>query len=82
MVGAVQVDLIKPTLKAPKTKLLKQTNDELLSSFSFKFHLRRYSTEGGRNSVAADGRFTVSKPRTHTDIGSCVYGYRVRFVQI
>ena len=41
----MQVAPIKPTLKAPGTKRLKVKYDGLLSSFSFKFHLRRY-TEG------------------------------------
>ena len=38
-----QVDPIKPTMKAPGTKLLKLDFDELLSSFAFKFDLRRYT---------------------------------------
>jgi len=29
-------------LKAPGTKRLKLTRDELLSSFAFKFNMRRY----------------------------------------
>jgi len=40
---AVQVDPIKPVLKAPGTKLSKLKYDQLLSSFAFKFNLRRYS---------------------------------------
>ena len=40
---AVQVDPIKPTLKAPGTKRLKLEYDELLSSFAFSFNLRRFS---------------------------------------
>jgi hypothetical protein len=39
----VQVDTLKPTLKAPGTKRLKLDFDELLSSFAFKFNLRRYA---------------------------------------
>jgi len=39
----VQVDPIKPTLKAPGTRRLRLNYDELLSSFAFKFNLRRYS---------------------------------------
>jgi hypothetical protein len=38
----VQVDPIKPELKAPGTKRLKLKSDEPLSSFGFKFKLRRY----------------------------------------
>jgi hypothetical protein len=41
---AVQVDPIKPTLKAPGTKRLKLDYDEPLSEFAFKFNLRRYNT--------------------------------------
>jgi len=41
---AVQVDLIKPTLRAPGTKRLKLQYDGPLSSFAFKFNLRRYTT--------------------------------------
>ena len=39
----MQVDPIKPTLKAPGTKRLKLKYDEPLSKFAFKFNLRRYS---------------------------------------
>ena len=41
----MQVDPIKPTLKAPGTQRLNLKYDELLSSFAFNFNLRRY-TEG------------------------------------
>ena len=40
---AVQVDPIKPTLKAPGTQRLKLKYDNPLSSFAFKFNLRRYT---------------------------------------
>jgi len=43
---AVQVDPIKPTLKPTGTKRLKLKWDEVLSSFAFKFNLRRYSSGG------------------------------------
>jgi hypothetical protein len=43
---AVQVDPIKPTLKASGTKRLKLQYDEPLSKVAFKFNLRRY-TKGG-----------------------------------
>ena len=39
----MQVDPIKPKLKAPGTKHLKLKCDELLSIFALKFDLRRYS---------------------------------------
>jgi len=41
-VGAVQVDPMKATLKAPGTKRLKLEFDALLSSFAYKFNLRHY----------------------------------------
>jgi hypothetical protein len=41
---AVQVDPMKPMFKAPGSMLLKLIYDEPLSSFTFKFNLRRYST--------------------------------------
>ena len=40
---AVQVDPIKPTLKAPATKRLKLKYDNLRSNFAFHFNLRRYA---------------------------------------
>ena len=39
----MQVDPIKPMLKPPGTKHLKLKCDGLLSSFAFKFNLRRYN---------------------------------------
>ena len=41
----MHVDPIKPTLKAPGTMRLKLKYGKLLSSFAFRFNLRRY-TEG------------------------------------
>jgi hypothetical protein len=38
----VQVDPIKPTLKAPGTERLKLEYDEPASNLAFKFNLRRY----------------------------------------
>ena len=42
---AVQVDPIKPTLKAPGIKRLKLYYDEPLSNLAFKINLRRYTVE-------------------------------------
>ena len=39
----MQVDPIKPTLKAHGTVRLKLITDEPLSNFAFKFNLRRYT---------------------------------------
>ena len=38
----MQVDPIKPTLKAPETMRLKLEYGKLLSSFAFNFNLHRY----------------------------------------
>jgi len=40
---AVQIDPIKPMLKAPGSKRLKLEYDELLSNFGFNINLRRYT---------------------------------------
>ena len=53
---AVQVDPNKPTLNAPKTKRLKLTYDELLSSFAFKFNLRHYNLESDAAGANATDR--------------------------
>ena len=39
----MQVDPIKPTLKAPGIECLKLQYDKPLSKFAFKFNLRRYT---------------------------------------
>ena len=39
----MQLDSIKPTLKAPGTEHLKLECDELLSRFASKINLRRYT---------------------------------------
>jgi len=41
---AMQLDPIKPPLKAPGNKRLKLNYDKVLSSFAFKINLRRYIT--------------------------------------
>ena len=41
---AVQVDPIKPTLKAPGAEPLKPECDKPLSNFAFNFNLRRHIT--------------------------------------
>ena len=43
----VQVDPIKPTLKAPGIKLSKLKHGKLHSNFGFIFNLRRYNVAGG-----------------------------------
>ena len=61
----MQVDPIKPVLKGPKTKRLKQKVDESLSSFAFKFNLRRY-TEGVKLHTA-----TLSTLVERCKVGQC-----------
>jgi hypothetical protein len=51
---AVQVDPIKPTLKAPKSKLSKLAHEKVLSNCAFKFHLHR-SIEGYGGAPSALG---------------------------
>jgi len=50
---AVQIDPMKPVLKAPGTMLLKPICDERLSNFAFKFNLRCYITAPSNTSKRA-----------------------------
>jgi len=52
----VQVDPMKPTLKAPGTKCLKHISDVPLSNFAFKFNLRRYKEEAEQEAAKAGDR--------------------------
>ena len=71
----MQVDPIKPALKAPGINLLKLKYDKPPSNFALKFNLRRYNLDRfvllAAGSKAGRCRFTPD-----------VYGYRVRFIQI
>ena len=49
---AVQVDPMKPTMKAPGAKRLKLNSYEMHSNFAFNFNLRPYSLEDGFRSPA------------------------------
>jgi hypothetical protein len=49
---AVQVDPIKPTLKAPGTLRLNLKSDELLSNVAFNFNLRRNTTDAAARGIA------------------------------
>ena len=51
----MQVDPIKPTLKAPGRTRLNIKYDEPLSNFAFKFKLRRYSKAGTVPLKGGDG---------------------------
>jgi hypothetical protein len=68
----VQVDHIKPILKPPGTNHLKLNCDTVLSTFAFKFNLRRYNVERAetayatgakRASMAGRCRLILSIPR-------------------
>jgi hypothetical protein len=48
---AVQVDPIKPTLKAPGTKRLRLKYEEPLSKVAFSFNLRRFNLERDRGNA-------------------------------
>ena len=62
----MQVDPIKPTLKAPGIKLLKLKCDKPLSNFAFNFNLRRYTQVSADTSAV--GKFIVME-------GSFSHGY-------
>ena len=59
----MQVDPIKPTLKAPGTKSSKLKCDELLSKIAFNYYLRRYNKEIPLASMVGRCRLTLSNPR-------------------
>jgi hypothetical protein len=76
----VQIDPVKPTLKPPGTRRLKLKGDGLLSSFAFKFNLRRCAkydawgyvikphTGSVRNSHVGLGRAAQVAPiKTHVE---------------
>ena len=67
---AVQVDAMKPTLKAPGTKRLKLYYDEPPSNSAFKFNLHRYSV-GQQSCDLANFGTTFGGTKTCSD-GSTV----------
>jgi len=78
---AVQVDPMRPMLKAPGTKRLKLKYHKLLSSFAFEFNLRRYSTATSTSSCTATSRrarwgrrhaATRVEARVKTRVETCV----------
>jgi hypothetical protein len=67
---AVQVDPIKPKLKAPGTKHLKLKCDMLLSTFAVKFNLRQYTwdTDKGKwRAVCKVGRCRLKPADTQVE---------------
>ena len=61
----MQVEPIKPVLKAPGSMLLKLRYDGPLSNFAFKVNLRRYN-EGGRGGVVK----WLSESAMYTEAGA------------
>jgi len=71
----VQVEPIKPMLKAPGTKRLKRKCGAPLSNFAFKFDLRRYTMVAAALLTGADktelaaaikaGRFSLTLSHPH-----------------
>ena len=61
----VQVDPIKPTLKAPGIKRLKLKHDKPLSNVAFKFNLHRYT------SASRTGGSTGTNPCRWTSSSLC-----------
>jgi hypothetical protein len=53
---------MKPILKPPGTEHLKLKCDVLLSTFAFKFNLRRYTVERGEDRARARGRSVQVDP--------------------
>jgi len=58
----LQIDPIKPKLKAPGTKLLKLKWDGTLLKFAFKLNLRRYILDPDCEEVIAPHPRTVPAP--------------------
>jgi len=64
---AVQVDPIKPTLRAPGTQHLKPKCDKLLSNSAFEFNLRRYN----QVKTLEEARVTAEQEREDAEVGRC-----------
>ena len=60
----MQVDPIKPTLKAPGSERLKLKYDEPLSNFAFNIYLRRYTEVQIEESIDADYENIVAGDNT------------------
>ena len=67
----MQVDPIKPTLKASGTKRLKLKYDEPLSKLAFKFNLRRYITKNFDTSVHLQNFFMYMYGALFNLVGWC-----------
>jgi hypothetical protein len=65
---AVQADPIKPKLTAPGSERLKLEYDGPLSSFAFKFNLRRYTKVGD---LVAAGQTSLKTAELEHVVGRC-----------
>ena len=64
--GAVQVDPIKPTLKALGLRPLKVKYNDLLSKFAFKYNLRRYNWHLGAEHLSVGEYDDAGKAGAYT----------------
>ena len=68
----MQVDHIKPTLKAPEIKRLKLQCDGPLSKFAFSFNLRRYNKHRLSSLLRVPMRdLRVLEPNFSTSVRRC-----------
>ena len=70
----MQVDPVKPTLKAPGTERLKVKHEEVLSNFGFTFNLRHYNLVNDAAmppSDAADIAYAHQYLRKTTNLTNC-----------
>ena len=68
----MQIDPIKPTLKAPGIKLLQLKCDKPLSNFAFKFNLRRYTTVVVAAALLATVPYMMGERGIHYAYTACV----------
>jgi len=66
----VQVDPIKPALKAPGINRLKLEFDKPLSNFAFKFSLRRYAAVAAAAAHVAAAAAAAAADNKHDDGGN------------
>jgi aspartyl-tRNA synthetase len=67
---AVQVDPIKPMLKAPGSERLKLKCDDMLSNFAFNFNLRRFIS-GIRRFLEDRAFLEMETPVLHAEVRRC-----------
>ena len=75
----MQVDPVKPTLKAPGIKLLKLECDKPLSNFAFKFNLRRYIKAIDREMLAFLSRYGKLRHLHPGSNRACFHRLKLKF---